>query len=234
MSRAGEKLKNLREQLGLNQKQLAKKLGVAENFINEVEQGRKILNDVLINKISKLAGKDMNDINMSIEEDAAREEIDVRSESVRVNRTPVTKTSNKELPQVNDVWSNALSSVLKSVAVYKYDLKAVVGSKQLPVISNKIEGYAQDKVIYLQIEDDDMMGFRIGKGDLALAHLTHEVENNSICLVDYNSERAVRQIKKLDSSKVLLISNRGSLRTETAYIKDINIIARLDRVEIKL
>jgi len=32
----------------------------------------------------------------------------------------------------------------------------------------------------------------------------------------------------------LLISNRGSVRTETAYAKDVKILARLDRVEFTL
>ncbi|MCM0647875.1 XRE family transcriptional regulator [Clostridium swellfunianum] len=234
MSRAGERLQNIRTQLGLSQKQLAKKLGVAENFINEVEQGRKILSEALINKLSKLTGKDINDITMSIEEEASREEVDIKSDAVRVNRVASTKASNKELPKVNDVWSDALNSVLKTIPVCKYDLKETVGSRQLPVVSNKVEGHALDKVIYLLIEEDDMIGFRIGKGDIAFAHLTHEAENNAICLLEINGERVIRQIKKLDNSKVLLISNKGSLRTETAYIKDINVIARLDRVEIKL
>lgn len=231
MSRIGERLKDIRNQLGLSQKQLAKKLGVAESFINEVEQGRKILNEAMIAKISKLTGKDINDITMSIEEEADRDEVDVKRDTLKVGKINSAKTVNNE---INDVWNNALSSVLKSVSVYKYDLRETVGIRQLPVMSNKIEGYALDKVLYLLIEEDDMIGFRIAKGDIAFAHLTHELENNAICLIDFNGERAIRQIKKLDNSKVLLISNKGSLRTETAYIKDINVIARLLRVEIKL
>ena len=233
MSRAGERLQSIRTQLGLSQKQFAKKLGVAESFINEVEQGRKILNEAFMNKLTKLTGKDINDITMSIEEEASREEVDIKSETVKINKINPSK-ANKELPKVNDVWSEALNSVLKTVSIYKYDLKQTAGSKQLPVVSNKVEGYALDKVLYLLIEEDDMIGFRIAKGDIAFAHLTHEVENNAICLLDINGERVIRQIKKIDNSKALLISNKGSLRTETTYIKDINVIARLDRVEIIL
>lgn len=234
MSRAGEKLKDIRIKLGLSQKALAKKMGVAESFINEVETGRKILNEAMMNKLSKIAGKDINDISMSIEEETSMENVDLKTNDFRTNRAPVDKTAIKEVPAVNDVWNNALSSVLKTVPIYKYDLKETVGSRQMPVISNKIEGYALDKVLYLQIEEDDMIGFRISKGDIGFAHLTHEVENNAICLLEINAERVIRQIKKLDNSKVLLISNRNTLKTETAYIKDINVIAKLDRLEIKL
>ena len=41
LSRVGEKLKEAREKSGLTQKALAKKLGVAEKYINEIELGRK-------------------------------------------------------------------------------------------------------------------------------------------------------------------------------------------------
>jgi len=86
----------------------------------------------------------------------------------------------------------------------------------------------------VRIENDDLIGFRIAKGDLAFANLTSEIENNAIFLLDYNGERVLRQIKKLDANKLLLISNRGSLRTETASPKEIKIIAKLNRLEIKL
>lgn len=227
MSRVGEKVKLMREAAGMNQKQLGKKIGVSEGFINEVEVGRRVINENLIEKISKILGKDINDITMTPEEDNVKEEFKT------ANRI---KTNNNVKPkdEVQDIWSNAFGSVLKNVPCFKYDLKTATSVRQMPLISNKIEGHAQDKVLFLQIENDDMIGFRIAQNDIAFGYITHEIENNAICLIEYNSERVIRQIKKLDSSKVLLISNKGSIRTETAYIKDINVLVKLDRVEIKL
>lgn len=222
MSRVGEKIKNIRNSMGMSQKQLGKKLGVNESFVNEVENGRKIINQSLIDRISKVLGKDINDITMSFEEQVFEEEKDKK----------YSAAPKKEA--VKDVWNEAFGSVLKNIPIYGYDLQKAISFKQLPLINNKVEGYSQDKVFYLQIEDDDMLGFRISKGDLAFAHSTHEIENNSICLIEHGSKRVIRQIKRLDSNKVLLISNKGSFRTETAEIKEINIIAKLNRVEIKL
>lgn len=222
MSRVGENIKNTRNSLGMSQKQLAKKLGVAESFINEVETGRKIANQSLIDRLSKVLGKDINDITMSFEEEVYREE-----------KTQKFSTQPKK-ESVKDVWSEAFGSVLKSVPIYGYDLNKSTTSKQLPLVNNKVEGYAQDKVLYIEIEDDDMIGFRIAQGDLGFAHITHEIENNAICLIEYNNGRAIRQIRKLDNSKLLLISNKGSLRTETVDSKSIKVLAKLDRIEIKL
>lgn len=221
MSRVGDRIKEVREGKAISQKQLGKKLGVSESYINEIEIGRKVINEKMLEKISKILGEEIEDTSVSFHADEYVEE-----------RKP--KLDRPSEVKVNEVWNDAFSSVLKNVNIYKYDLVKAIGVKQMPIISNKVEGYAQDKVLFLEIENDDMLGFRICSGDLAFAHLTHDIENNAISLVDYNGERVLRQIKKLDSNKILLISNRGSMRTETVQHKDIKVIAKLDRVEFKL
>ena len=221
MSRVGDRIKEVREAKAISQKQLGKKLGVSESYINEIEMGRKVINEKMLEKISKILGEEIEDTSVSFHADEHVEE-----------RKPKLERPSEE--KVKEVWNDAFSSVLKNVAIYKYDLAKAIGIKQMPIISNKVEGYAQDKVLFLEIENDDMLGFRICTGDIAFAHLTHEIENNAISLVDYNGERVLRQIKKLDSNKILLISNKGSMRTETVQHKDVKVIAKLDRVEFKL
>lgn len=221
MSRLGDRIKEVRESKGITQKQLGKKIGVAESFINEVETGRKVLNEKFLEKISKVLGEEIEDTSISFHAEEYVEE-----------RKPKLEKPSQE--KVSEVWNDAFGSVLKNVAIYKYDLDKASGIKQMPIISNKVEGYAQDKVLFLEIENDDMNGFRICSGDLAFAHLTHEIENNAFSLIDYNGERVLRQIKKLDGNKVLLISNRGSLKTDTVNNKEIKVIAILKRIEFKL
>lgn len=222
MSRVGENIKNTRIEKGLTQKQLGKKLGVAEGFINEVESGRKVINQQLIDRIGKVLGKDLNDITMSFEEEVYKEE----------KQTKFEYKPKKE--NINDVWNEAFGSVIKNIPMYSYELNKVLGYKKMPLIENKIEGFPQDKALFLQIQDDEMMGFRIAKGDIAFANLTNEVQNNSICLVECGNERKIRQIKTLDSNKILLISNSGSVRTETIEKKNLKVIAKLNKLEISL
>ena len=221
MSRLGDKIKKIRETKEVSQKQLGKKIGVSEGFINDIEMGKKVINEKFIEKISKVLGEKIEDSSASFQDAETEDEMKPKLER------PIQG-------KVKEVWNDAFSSVLKDVSIYKYDLDKVVGTKQMPIISNKVEGYAQDKVLFLEIENDDMLGFRICSGDIAFAHLTHEIENNAISLVDYNGQRVLRQIKKLDSNKILLISNRVSLRTDTVQHNDIQVIAKLDRVEFKL
>lgn len=227
MSRVGEKIKSARLQSGMTQKILAKKLGVAEKFINEVECGRRILNEALIEKISKVLNADLNDVSMvATDEELSKDKV--------VSRKVELKPKAAKLPETDEVWNQAFGSVLKNVPIYDYDLSTVKGYRQLPIHSNKIEGHAPDKVFYLVISDDDMLGFRISKGDVAFCHSIKEVQNNSICLIEYNKGRAIRQIKKLDNTKVLLISNKGTVRTEAVSLKDIKFIAKLNKVEVLL
>ena len=219
MSRVGERIKEAREKSGMTQKALAKKLGVAEKFVNEVETGRKIINESLISKVSKV----LNDINMVVTDEELQKELKAEKQ--------VRQTKPAE---VNEVWNQAFGSVLKNVPIYDYSLAQVKGYKQLATASNKIDGHTANKVFYLKIENNDMTGYRIQENDLALCYSIKEIENNSICLVEFNGKRVIRQIKKLDNVKALLISNNGSMRTETANIKEIKAIAKLYRIEFDL
>lgn len=224
MSRVGEKIKAARLNSGMTQKALAKKLGVAEKYINDLEMGRKVAQESLINKASKILNTDLNDISIVMTDEALMEE---RKNTLNVKKKP-------EKVEVNEVWNDAFSSVLRAVPIYDYNLNTAKGRKELPVHSNKVEGFPQDKVLYLEIQDNEMSGFRMIKGDLAFAHLVKEISNNGIFLVDYKGKRKVRQIKSLGNSKLLLVSNGGSLITETVESKEISVIAKLERVEIKL
>jgi len=220
MSRVGIKIKEARLSSKMTEKQLAKKIGVSESFIKDVELGRKVINEDVMNKISKALEKDINDITMSFEAEVYKEELKVEPK--------------KSLEKVNEVWDDAFSSVLKTVPVYGYDLNKALQLRQMPVINNKIEGYGKDKVVFIEIQDDDMVGFRIAKGDIAFGHLSHEIENNAICLVEYNGQRVIRQIKRLDNTKLLLVSNKSSVRTETVGLKEIKVLVIFIKLEIKL
>ena len=50
----------------------------------------------------------------------------------------------------------------------------------------------------------------------------------------YKGSRKIRQIKSLGNSKLLLVSNGGTLMTETVEAREISVIAKLERIEIKL
>lgn len=223
MSRVGQRIKEERLKLGLTQKALAKKLGVAEKFVNEVETGRKVVSEGLINKASKVFGIDLNDVSMVVTDE------DLMEERKSQAKTPVAFKAT----ETNELWNDAFASVLKNVPIYDYNLNKALGAKELPIHSNKVEGFHQDKVCYIKIQGNDMSGFRMLDGDMAFSHLVKEI-SNGFFLLEYKGERRIRQVRLLGNSKALLISNGGTVLTETMELRDIKVIAKIERLEITL
>jgi transcriptional regulator with XRE-family HTH domain len=222
MSRLGTEINRLRIEKKLTQKQLGKLIGVSEGVINEIETGKRIVTGDLTVRIWKALGKqdDSYDLYAPLEK--------------REEETTVKKVVNTAPEPIQQVWTDALSGVLRTIPVYGYKMDKVLFSKQLPVINNKVEGYPKDKVYYLQIEDNDMMGFRIIKGDIALAYEVQSIEKDGIYFIEYKGVRVIRQVKRLDKDQLLLVSNREGLMTEMVSIKNIKLLGGLKKLEIQL
>ncbi|HEX3028754.1 MAG TPA: helix-turn-helix transcriptional regulator [Clostridia bacterium] len=222
MSRMGTEISRLRKEVGLTQKQLAKAVGVTEGFISEVEAGRKVLNGDLLTRISKALHREVDKLDF------------YEAESKTVKPEPDPKVVRVVEKPVQEVWHDALSGVLKDVPVYDYKMDKAISYRKLPIIANKVEGFPKEKVSYLIIQDNDMAGFRMSKEDQVLAVNTQEIERDAFYLIEYGEKRMIRQVKTIGGDKLLLVSNKGSLATETVARKDIKILARLIRLEIIL
>ena len=61
MSRVGDRIKQVRETKGVSQKQLGKKIGVSEGYINDIELGKKVIDEKFLEKISKILGEEIED-----------------------------------------------------------------------------------------------------------------------------------------------------------------------------
>lgn len=230
MSRVGDTLKSARLKAGVTQKALAKKLGVSEKYINEVEIGRRVVQESFIERAAKILKVDLTNISMVVtDDDLKKEEKEIKDTIVKEK-----KVSPKVLGETSEVWTEAFSSVLKKVNIYDYNLSKIFGYRDMPNYSNKIEGYPAEKVLYIKIQDNDMAGFRIMSGDIAFAHLVKEPTNNGIFLLENKGKRIIRQIKILGNSKALLVSNEGSVYTETVELNTIKIIAKLEKIEVLL
>ncbi len=239
MSRIGQEINKLRLQKGLSAKQLARTLGVTEGFILDIETGKKIISDDMIGRVSKALDFELGPIGLFASEDSNRSqdnEVGAQKKTVVQIKAAAAATQAKlaQNQPVQEVWDDAFGNILKTIPVYDYKMDKLIDKKLLPIEKNKVEGYQKEKVFYLNIEDSDMTGFRIFKGDRALAVLAGEIDSEGIYLVEYNGNRAVRQVKRLQADKLLLVSNRGTLITETISTKSLKVIAKLVRLEISL
>lgn len=217
MSRVGKRIQDARTRTGISVKQLAKRLGVSESFINEVESGKRIINEDLIKRVEKT-------LEINLDEEIFTE---IEAPVENFKETESSKLVNKQM-------EDAFSHILKKIPVCDIYFKEIYDYKYLPILDKKVEGYNGDKITYIKAPDDSMRGFRIQRGDRLMVYQNQEVVNNSIVLLEMDGKRCIRQIKRLDANKILTIAHSNELKTETRDVKSVNIIGRCLRLEIEL
>ncbi len=240
MSRLGDLIKTERLRQKMTPKQVAKKCGVAEKFIVDVEAGKRIIADDLARRILKTIGLTQHtEADFSLDDIAATVAISSASPSL-AQQAATRPAPKKEAPVASSgepvdgsIWLDALQSVLKRVPVYNAVMKEI-DHKLLPILSGKIEGANPDKVFYFQSPDDSMGGFRIRKGDTALVVPAMSPIDGAIMLCEFNSHRALRKVKKMDNFQVLLQSYDREYTAETYAVSDITFLGRCVRLEIEL
>lgn len=235
MSRIGEKIKDARTQQNMPLKQLAKKCGVAESFLSDIESGKKVINEALIKKLSAV-------LNVNLEESQYRDEPqDDDMDNVGATRRVAPKTSplvrtapSMSTKDIAPEWQSAFSNIIRDIPIYDINMSKAVGHKHLPVIDKKVEGHNPEKLIYISMPDNSLSGFRIKKGDLVMVVLNPEPLNNGLCLMEIDGIKAIKLVKKLDGDRILLLSNPDEIRAETKHIKEIKILGHCLRAEIIL
>lgn len=227
MSRVGNKIKEERMKRGLTPKQLGKKCGVTESFILEVESGKKIINERLVEQISKALGVNLEE-NIALE--PTKEEV-IEAPKIRKVDAPVVK---REVVQPLEQWDHALANIIKKIPVYDIQMQNIRGHKNFPIIDRKVEGLNPDKLIYIEISDQTMTGFRMQKGDRAFVFLNNQWVDNSFCLLEVDGSKMIRKVKRVEGNKMQLISNVHEPKAITKEIKEVKILGKCIRIEIDL
>ena len=147
MSRLGDLIKLERTRNNMTYKQVARKCGVSEKFLQEVESGKRIIADDQARRILKAIGLvQQNESEFTLDDIAAT--VDLQSAMPRVEKAiaqkqkaaPVSEKEEKPVASVTapgSIWLDALSGVLKHVPVYNVVMKEV-DHRLLPVSDGKI------------------------------------------------------------------------------------------------
>ena len=242
MSRLGDLILLERTRQKLTRKQVAKKCVVAESYLKDVEEGRRIIQDDQARRILRTLGTSQrNEAEFSLDEIAATVDLTTLSPSKpaapaapaapRQTEEPAAKPRSAE--EQSGIWLDALSSVLKPVPVMNAGW-IQVSRRMVPIQDGKIEGAKPDKVVYFLAPDDSMRAMRIEKDDLVLIVPQTLPVDGAIMLVEYGAHRCLRRVKLLGNSNILLQSGDRELGAESVHISDIRIVGRAVRVEIAL
>ncbi len=239
MSRLGDLILLERTRQKLTRKQVARKCGVSEGYIKDVEEGRRIIQDDQARRILRTLGTSQrNEAEFSLDEIAATVDLSTFAPAKAVpapqkpaEPQPAVKPQSKE--EQSGIWLDALSSVLQPVPVMNAGW-IQTARRMVPIQDGKIEGAKPDKVVYFLAPDDSMRAMRIEKGDLVLIVPQSLPVDGAIMLVEYGAHRCLRRVKLLGNSNLLLQSGDRDLGTESVHISEIKLVGRAVRVEIAL
>lgn len=250
MSRLGDLIRTERLRQKLTPKQVARKCGVSESYLLAVEAGTRIIADDQARRILKTIGlREQTEADFTLDDIAATVDLaQVAPQMTQPRRKPapaprpepeavkVASTDpdeEKEEGVAGSVWLDALQSVLKRVPVMNAVMKPV-DWRLVPILQGRIEGAAPEKVFYFLAPDDSMRGFRIHAGDIALMVPAQSPVDGAVMLVEYNSHRYLRKVKRLEGMQVLLQSYDREYDAVTAPISEVTFLGRAVKLEIAL
>lgn len=239
MSRLGDLIQMERSRRKLTAKTVAKKNGVSEKYLLEVESGKRIISDDQARRILRSMGlTEQNEVDFSLDEIAATVDLATLTpqrptQAPQAERPAVRVAASQEAKVESGIWLDALSGVLKAVPVYNAAWQ-VVDRRMMAIQNGRIEGSVPDKVLYYQAPDDRMGGFRILSGDLVLVVPAQSPVDGAVMLLEWKEHRMLRKIQVLSTSEVLLQSYDRAYQAERASIMDIHFLGRAVRVEIAL
>ncbi len=240
MSRLGDLLKTERLRQGLTHKQVAKKCGVAESFLIDVEAGTRIIADDQARRILKSIGlKQQTEADFTLDDIAATVDLQTVQPALQ-KAVQENKAKKAEEPMASagdgvegSIWLDALTSVLKRVPVYNAVMKEI-DHKLLPVLNGHIENAPPDKVYYYLVPDDALRGFRVCQNDLVLVVPAGSPIDGAIMLVEAKGRRMLRKIKRLENFQLLLQSYDREYSAETYAVNEVSCLGRCVRAEVSL
>ena len=235
MSRLGDMLKKERLSRGLSPKQVAKLCGVKENYLVDVEDGRRIISDGDAAHMLKRMGVSADvssDMGVELEAALAPESV---SASVGHPKPPAQARAEAVAAQAvaSDDWLDALKSVLRRVPVYS-EGGTTVSMRNVAAVGGTIEGAAADKVFYFQLPDDALSGQRLLKGDLLLCVPPAPTDDDRLMVVKLRGLVCARRVKRLEGNRYLLMTLDRDMHSQTVATADVTLMGRAIRAEIEI
>ena len=238
MSRLGDLIKLERTRRGMTHKAVARKSGVSEGYLKEVEAGTRIIQDAQARRILKVMGAQAPEESSFTLDDIAAT-VDLQSAlpqaAKAVEKAATGKPKGKAVDTgiTGSIWLDALSGVLQHVPIYNAVMKEV-GSRLLPVTEGKIEGAPKDRVYYFKAPDDDMRGFRVHRGDLVLVVPAGAPQDGAMMLIETPQGLMLRQIKLLPRFQAMLQKYDREFESEIINIADLKVVGKCVRLEAEL
>ena len=236
MSRLGDLIRLERTRRELTHKQVAKKSGVSEKYLKDVEAGTRIIADDQARRILKTMGMvAQTEADFTLDDIAATVDLHTTVTKVvaqEVKKSPAPKTEPTS-GIGGSIWLDALSGVLKHVPVYNAVMKKV-SHRLLPVLDGKIEDANPDKVFYYLVPDNEMRGFRVMKDDLLLIVPATAPIDGAVMLLQTKSGHILRKVNRMQGFQIMLQKFDNACESEVVNMNELMCVGRAVRLEAQL
>lgn len=238
MSRLGDLIHLERTRRSMSAKQVAKLCSVSEQYLLDVEAGKRIIADDQARRILKRIGlEQQTEAEFTLDDIAATVDLHTIAPTLPQRQAePDTPRTAASLPAEGSgqagVWLDALASIIKEVPVYNVAWE-VAGHRTLAAASGRIEGAAADKVLYFLMPDDSMRGFRIARDDMLLTVPAQSPIDGAVMLLRWKNHYMVRKIK-LSGEGLMLLSYDRELEALPAPLAEVTFTGRCVRLEAAL
>jgi Helix-turn-helix. len=221
MNRLAVKIKEARIKAKMSEKDLAKACGQNINYILQIESGKKVINEKIAEQILKILGEK---IDLFQDQEEEKKTI-VKQPEVKKQ---LSKEESKAITPTGQ-WADALSGVIKTYPIVDENGK-VVGTKELSIISKKIDGVLYDKVSFVKLSHTEMPQHRLLKDDIITLQNTSDYSSNGIYYIEYEQKKAVRYMEKISNTQVVISTGKNENVVETG-LKSIKVLGKAIKVE---
>jgi transcriptional regulator with XRE-family HTH domain len=223
MNKTAEKIHLARVKRNMSAKDLGKKCGVTASYIEQVESGKKIINETIATRILEALGEDRSII--------SQEATAKKSEVVQRAKPKAKVKVTHETVEFSPSWSGALDNVIRHYPIINAYTKKKVGEKVLATLDTKIEGYHCDKIALIEVFDTSMESYNIFEKDLLTIFLTTDITNDKFYYVEYENKPFIRKLRKEANKKVSFYSSN---QTEVVSLEKLKVIGKIIKLERKL
>ena len=228
MNRLAIKIKEARLKAKMSEKDLAKACGQNINYILQIESGKKVINEQIAENILKILGEKVEffgDVESPKQNPVSSTQ--VKPSSTKMNTPPVQAIT------PNEEWQGALAGIIKSYPIQEERSAKVVGYKDLPILSKKIDGFHYEKVLFIKVTDSELSKYRIQKQDVVMAVLANDIQGQGVYYIEVNRVKMIKYIVKTQNNRCIYSS--GSTESEVEVdLKDVKILGRVVKVEFNV
>lgn len=221
MNRLAVKIKEARIKAKMSEKDLAKACGQNINYILQIESGKKVINEQIAEQILKILGEK---IEFFQDQEEAPKPVVKQPEVKKI----VSKEDMKAITPTGQ-WADALSGVIKTYPVTDENGKAIE-TKELSIISKKIDGIQYDKVIFVKLTLSQLSQHRLYLNDIVTLQTTNDFSSNGIYYIEVEQKKFIRYVEKINNTQVIISTGKNENVIEVA-LKSIKIIGKAIKVE---